>query len=162
MMEYRIELKDIEIGIPVVMFFTGKGKKVNYAIIDTGAEQTIFDEQFIRKNRKDIILVDTCEQLSIVGAVMEHQIASVVHATATVSFVHTSDDAGGTGIIKLPIDGIVMPLSHLSQYSMNGLKISAMLGTDVLDKLNSKIDFSSKTWSFNYDLPSKRQNHIAL
>lgn len=154
-MGYRIEFKDTGVNVPVVMFFTGKGKKVNYAIIDTGAEQTMFDEQFIRKNRKDLILVDTCEQLSIVGAVMEHQIASVVHATATVSFVHTSDDAGGTGIIKLSIDGIVMPLSHLSQYSMDGLKISAIIGTDVLDKFNSKIDFSSKTWSFNYDLPSK-------
>ena len=128
-----------EYDVPIIEFHIGNGDY--YAIVDTGAESTIFDSSL-----KKSLNVNKNIEISIVGVSGESEPQKIVSAT---SKVWMKNDSGH--IFITDVTGYISDISHLSEHFIpdNEKKISAIFGSDMLNNLNAKIDFTKRIVNFS-------------
>lgn len=121
-----------ESDVPIVKFYLDD--KPRYAIVDTGAESTLFDVSL-----KKALKIIHSEEISIVGVSGETQQEKI---EKTKTRLWMTNQNGHTLIIKA--SGYIHDLSHISSHFLGDecdKRISAIFGSDMLNTYNSKIDF---------------------
>ena len=124
--------ENVDTTIPIIRYKLNG--EVCYAVVDSGSEQTVFDASFVRKNMESFsIRTDEDNRMSLSGV-------SPHCADVACQYASTTIDLGRNKVIA--VEGILMPLDHLSDHFDNhGLHLSLLLGADVLSDNNAKIDF---------------------
>lgn len=146
-MKLRIKFIESELDVPIITFSLNNLVLYN-AIIDSGAEQTVFDTEFVKLHQKHFTTQEI-GKFSIAGiAASSERKDSLSVGTARLYFW----DNDTSEPVDLTLTGLLLPLTHLSEYS-GGLKISAVIGADFLKLLKAKIDFKKKELTMTYDLP---------
>lgn len=118
--------------VPIIKFHLDD--KPRYAIVDTGAESTLFDSSV----RHLLKLVKT-EQISIVGVSDESEQAMIDTVEGKIWMINNDRHLN-----ILNVRGYIHDLSHISNHFLgedNDKIISAILGSDMLNEFNAKIDF---------------------
>ena len=116
--------------VPIIKFYLDE--KPRYAVVDSGAESTLFDVSI-----KKFLHVVSSEEISIVGVSGESQQSFIDSAEATIWMKGYGKQVG---IIN--VRGYMNNLSHISEHFLgkNGT-VSAILGSDMLNHFNAKIDY---------------------
>lgn len=141
-MRRKIKFVDTGLDVPVVAFYFRQKKY--YAILDTGSECTLFDKDFVKENKDDIeINMDSDDKDIIMYATKQSM--KPVTAKTTISFV--SDENILRVVNHIPVDGIVFNMSEINEYvwQASGIKVSAVIGSDILNKYKMKLDFKDKS-----------------
>lgn len=126
-----IPFEPFNTDIPIIKFFIDDCPR--YAVLDTGAESTVFDVSI-----RDAVKIVNSEEISIVGISTETKVNKIEIAQAKI-WMHNNKDIGA-----INIQGYISDISHLSSHFLgegNGKVLSAIIGSDVLNKFHSKIDF---------------------
>lgn len=132
----KIPFVDYSSSVPLIKYRLENGSE-GIAILDTGSELSLFDDEYVRRHRDQFSLEYTDEIIDIVGIQSRNEKA-VINATAIVST--------NGHIVKLT--GMMLSMSHITEtIRTNSVRkdicISAMVGSDVLSKLNAKIDYKN-------------------
>ena len=125
-----------------------------FAFVDTGAETTVFDSEFIQANR--IEALDTGNKISFVGLNGEIGSIPVYKVEATVVFPNSSDNTKET-----EIRGITSDLSAVTNHfkdTGDNITISCIIGSDTLSKLEAEIDYDKEVIRINNDISRKQKN----
>ena len=136
----RIPFLDMtELDVPIIEFHIMD--KTYCAIVDTGAESTLFDPAL-----KTHLSIDKISDISIVGVSGESETQSIQFASAIVWMRNKSGH-----IFITTVKGYVNQISHLSSHFLgnNDRTISAIFGSDMLNELNANVDFVKKEVQFN-------------
>ena len=145
-MKLKIKFIESELDVPIVTFSLNNLVLYN-AIIDSGAEQTVFDTEFVKLHQKHFTTQEI-GKFNIAGIAASEKKDSLSVGTARLYFWNNDTCEP----VDLTLTGLLMSLTHLSEYS-GGLKISAVIGADFLKLLKAKIDFKKKELTMTYDLP---------
>ncbi len=128
--------------IPLVSFTLTNGKKCT-AIIDTGSDVTIFDREFVKKNKDDFSIVsDVLFNVSGIHSVNKHRSVEIKTKIAFTSNLNI--EVSCTGLI-LPLDTVQKEIEY----------VDMLLGSDFLSQHNMTIDFENNLLSFEYDISSQ-------
>ncbi len=131
-----------EVNIPTIEI-TFEGNRKFYAFIDTGAEETMFNLDFILSN-KDLFDIEKFDKdMSICGISYDK---SKVNIMKIKSEIQLKDESGT--LVKYDIKGSSIPMTNIEDYltSVNSdKKIVAIIGSDFLFKNNAEIDYEHQT-----------------
>ena len=120
--------------VPIIKFHIGA--TIHYAIIDTGAESTIFNTSLSS-------MMDNCkeEEISIVGVAGETTPTTIQHATTRIWMQNNEGH-----VLILVVSGYINDISHLSDHFLpnENIKIDAILGSDMLNEFQAKINYNKK------------------
>ena len=129
-----------ESDVPIVKFYLDD--KPRYAILDSGAESTLFD-----KSISHLLRFMKSEEVSIVGVSGETE-------RANIDIVETKmwmqDSTRQIGILN--VKGYINSLSHISEHFLgpdSDKTISAILGSDMLNHFDATMDFIKHEVTFN-------------
>lgn len=146
-MRITTKLKTLPIEVPIVEFKLGDGTK-GYALIDTGSESTIINAGFSAKNKKQIKVRKTKNNMDLVG-LKETLMPKVINANCELYFAHSDDTLNALKISN----ALVVDLSSLSEYLQQErdlmFPIDIIIGCDTLTKTQAEIDFSTHTFIFD-------------
>lgn len=154
MERHKLKFIDCRVDIPVVSFSLDN-RQSYCAIVDSGAEQTIFDSGLIQTSDKafsDERLAD----VSITGITdsLQHKAVRQVRADIILDCLDEGD-------VTVQADGVVFSLDHVNACFIRNsdppVRISAILGTDFLKRYNAKLNFKKMEMTLDYDLSCKRQ-----
>lgn len=126
--------------VPIIKFYLDETPR--YAVVDTGAESTLFD-----KSISNLLHVIKKEKISIVGVSGETE-QSMVEVVETKMWMH--NDEKQIGILR--VQGYVGDLEHISEHFLSdqdNKKISAILGSDMLNYFHADLDFVKHKVVFN-------------
>ena len=127
----KIPFTECESQIPVVELKI-KGKKV-VALVDTGAETTLFDRNFVKDCNIEFVAEDT--KMSFVGTNGEGKSTQIVRVNPYVN-----------GVFRLT--GMVSDLRPISEHFAmmygNRYYLSILLGSDNLDRFDAKLDYEKR------------------
>lgn len=128
----KIRFKHCPSEIPLISLMMDSGESC-LAVIDTGSEQTIFDETFINEHKDDFAFFHTKEGYNMIGVATETQTLS----RTIMMKAHVGKDT-------LSIYGITADLSnlriHFKKAYGDDYDIVCILGSDMLKCLNAKIN----------------------
>lgn len=129
-----------ESDVPIVKFYLDD--KPRYAILDSGAESTLFD-----KSISHLLHFMKSEEVSIVGVSGETE-------RANIDIVETKmwmqDSTRQIGILN--VHGYINSLSHISEHFLgpdSDKTISAILGSDMLNHFDATMDFIKHEVTFS-------------
>lgn len=132
----KIRFTETKSGIPLIKFYSNS--KTFYAVIDTGSEMTVFDSSFI----DTMVNLEDEFECSVNG--LASSVSSCVFRKVKMPFVvkGTNDES-----IVLFFDGYTTKINELSLKSKHcrELKISSIIGTDILNSYNAKINYEDRT-----------------
>lgn len=128
--------------VPVIKFRL-KGGKEGYSVVDTGSESTVFDMQFVKKNKSCFDVEITEDKMNLVGLTDSSE-TPLIYATTHVCFRECPE-------ADITVKGIVMDLSRISPNI--GHPTAALIGGDVLTKIRAKVNYDRQLMSLYYDLP---------
>ena len=121
--------------IPLVNFRLA-GDETYYALIDTGSETTLFDAAL--KDKVEIKEIEADGDFTGIGGKVEYK---GIQYTDT-SFILPGD-------IELPFIGLIHDMTALSKHfkdkNKEYVRISAIIGSDLLKKHDAKIDYKNRT-----------------
>ena len=149
-----IKLEDCASEVPIVKFILGNGEPA-YAVVDTGSETTLFEMNLVfGEHKKEFPIHKTKDKIKFVGLQKNTEI-SIIKTSPVLRFLD-SDDETGYLYVKVE-DSMFISLKNLTehlkdQYGTN-MNISAILGSDLLTKLNAEIKYKEKEVIIDYDLP---------
>ena len=127
----RIPFTECASQIPVVELKI-KGKKV-IALVDSGAESTLFDRDFVKSSGIETEAEDM--KMSFVSTNGEGKSTQIIHVSPYVN-----------GAFKL--NGMVSNLQPISEHFAmiygDRYRLSILLGSDNLDKYDAKLDYEKK------------------
>jgi len=129
-----------ESDVPIVKFFLDD--KPRYAILDSGAESTLFD-----KSISNLLHFMKSEEVSIVGVSGETERANIDIVETRMWMQSNTRQIG-----ILNVQGYINNLSHISEHFLgsDGDKtISAILGSDMLNHFDATMDFIKHEVTFN-------------
>lgn len=145
----RTKFEDNPTKVPLVKIGVASTETPIYALIDTGAEVTLFGQELEQKNL--ISPVDTEQNISLIGFAGEKD-TSVHIGNLLAQF-------GDTEQVWITFSGLVSDLSFINKYIQStyhvDYKVSALLGSDFLTKFKAKINYRTKDLTLHYDLSSK-------
>lgn len=125
--------------IPLVNFRLA-GDETYYALIDTGSETTLLDVAL--KDKVEVKSIEDEGNFVGIGGSTEYK---------TIEFADTSFIL--LGDIKLPFIGLMHDMTALSKHfkdkNKEYIRISAIIGSDLLKKHDAKIDYKNKTLSIS-------------
>lgn len=133
------KFENINTPIPIVKYKLGN--EVCYAIIDSGSEQTVFDATFV-KEHADLFKLrkEYNSRMSLSGVSPTGADIACHFARATLGFRKP---------FEIEVEGLLMSLDHLSEhFNKDGIKLSVLIGADVLAKHNARIDFDKQKLVF--------------
>ncbi len=130
--------------IPVVQFFVNGFRR--YAIIDTGANQTIFSTEWVQSYPRDFSIAET--DSGILVGFNGKQETEAAEFTAELEFQSMTQ--------PLPVTGLAVSTGHINEYC--GVSVSAIIGSDTLNRYKSVINYKNKTITFSYDLSCERED----
>lgn len=135
----KIAFEDFGTTLPIVKFTLGSEQI--YAIIDSGSEQTVFEKRFV-KNHKDLFKIRV-EKAALTMTGVSQSPANVNCIFAKADLWH-GDAETGEGVLR-NVEGIIMPLDHLSEhFSSQGITIAALIGSDILQPVHAHIDYENR------------------
>lgn len=119
--------------IPIVKYRLGDG--TYYAIIDSGSEQTVFDSDFVAEH-DDLFRIRQENKMMSLSGVGEHPTeVNCRFASAIIGFRKS---------FSIEVEGILMSLNHLMEhFSVHDIRITALIGSDVLSANNAHIDYTT-------------------
>lgn len=132
----KMKFIDSNRDIPVVEL-KFRDEVSGYAVVDTGSEYTVFESDFVTKNREIFSLEYTEEYMQVIN-VSSEKVIPIINASASISV----DDQ------ELNLSGIKNDM-HLS-VTVNGEKrpIITVIGNDFLTEYRANIDYKKKIVSF--------------
>ena len=150
-MNKHIKFIDIKSEVPIVRFMLHDGTE-GYAIIDSGSEITSFDTEFVKKNKEQVTIHKTESKMNIVG-LNDNVNTPVTKLDAIIMF---SDD----GLTQVHIkDAMIYRLdvinANLKMTYKIDIKITAIIGSDVLSQTNAILDYKKKEMILDDDLFSQ-------
>jgi predicted aspartyl protease len=121
--------------IPLVNFRLA-GDETYYALIDTGSETTLLDVAL--KDKVEVKSIEDEGNFVGIGGSTDYK---------TIEFADTSFILPGD--IELPFIGLMHDMTALSKHFMDKnkeyIRISAIIGSDLLKKHDAKIDYKNRT-----------------
>ena len=129
-----------ESDVPIVKFYLDN--KPRYAILDSGAESTLFD-----KSISNLLHFMKSEEVSIVGVSGETERANIDIVETRMWMQSNTRQIG-----ILNVQGYINNLSHISEHfigSDGDKTISAILGSDMLNHFDATMDFIKHEVTFN-------------
>ena len=130
--------------IPLIKF--NRNGQDYYALIDTGSESTLIDGSFVESEELDIITSDKTRTLTGLVGKKEEQIN-------TVQIDCTIDSKDN---VVLPVTALLSDLSMIQSYfdkwTGGEVIVPILIGSDTLTKLNAKIDYENKLFTFDDDI----------
>ncbi len=125
--------ENVDTTIPVVKYHLDD--KIYYAIIDSGSEQTVFDSDFVAEHN-DLFKMRQENKIMSLSGVGANPTETVCRFASTV--------IGFRKPFSIEVEGILMSLRHLSEhFSARGIRITALIGSDVLSANNAHIDYNT-------------------
>lgn len=141
-------------SIPVVRFCLADGTE-GICIIDTGSELTVFDSQFVLDYVDNFRIRKTKSKINIVGMQLNNE-AALVYTNTAVCFEKTWNKTNALPIKHALILNLNNLSGHIKDTEGNEVSVSAIIGSDVLSKHKTKIDFSEKKLWFYNDIAGDR------
>jgi len=149
-MHKHIKFIDIKSDVPIVRFMLHDGAE-GYAIVDSGSEITSFDTEFINNHKDQVTVHKTESKMNIVGlndnisTPVTKLDAAIMFSSDGISKVHIKDAM----IYRLDVINFNLRLTYKTD-----IKISAIIGSDVLSKIRAVLDYQNKELILNDDLLS--------
>lgn len=139
-MESRIKFKFINIGteMPVIKIKTIGGLEF-IAIIDTGSESTLIDKTLVKENKKDFKLHKEGLNVNLFGLNGESNYKLLLSSCCAVN------DTGSAELSFQNIDFEYINKNFEDKYHM---RISALIGSDMLAEYNAVIDYDKQEVEF--------------
>ena len=149
-----IRFVDCKSDVPIVEFILGNGDSA-YAVVDTGSETTLFDFNLILGEHKlEFPLKKTKNKINFVGVQQDTEVP-LVKTSPTIRFID-ADNNNGYLYVKID-DAIFISMANLTQHMKDqygvDMAISAILGSDMLSKLNAEVNYQKKEMIIDYDIP---------
>lgn len=155
-MRKTIKFVECKSDVPIVKFILGNGDTA-YAIVDTGSETTLFDfDLLLGEHRSEFPLKKTRKKINFVGIQNDTE-SPLIKTHPTIRFLDEEDDKRYL-YIKID-DAIFIGMRNLTQHIKDqygtDMTISAILGSDVLSKMNAVVKYNTKELVIDYDLSSQ-------
>ena len=134
-MRAKIQFVRSMFDCPIVRFSLGNGS-VWHALVDTGSEITLVDENFAKDNKGCFNISFTGDKVVMYGVSGSNE-KPVVNAKAKV-MIDTKD-----GNMDCDLDAILCNLDHIKAKDRHGdeFRVTAVLGCDFLKEYKAKINF---------------------
>ncbi len=151
-----IKFVNCKSDVPIVKFILGNGDTA-YAIVDTGSETTLFDfDLLLGEHKSDFPLKKTRKKINFVGIQNDTE-TPLIKTYPTIRFLDTENDKKYL-YVKIE-DAVFISMRNLTQHLKDqydtNITISAILGSDLLTKLNAEINYNTKEITIDYDLSSQ-------
>jgi len=141
MSRIKIAFVETESGIPVVKCRIRSVKEPIYVVLDSGAELTTIDSRL----GKGLVHEGDAFTCSVNGLISRKEAVF----TKVKCSIATEGVDGSTVILHVEAYASELPELNLRLSNGDKVKISAILGCDILTSLDSKIDFVKKIWSIS-------------
>ncbi len=122
-------------SIPLIRFLLPNGEEA-VALLDSGADSTVFSKKLFEKYPDCFCKEGEYNSINFVDFTGGNKSMVVHERYLPISF---SKDSG-----QFRVKGLVYDLSHISDH-FKDVEISALFGTDTLDKIGAVVDFRNKT-----------------
>jgi len=136
----RVKFESEKSDIPIIKILFGERKEC-YALLDTGSEQSLFDNEFVKQNKLLFEIDQRQEMLEMKGL-------TETNNTPVLSWITLFRVGEGKESRVIPAEGVVFDLSHISDHLVNAydedIKIVAILGNDFLSRYNVIIDYEKR------------------
>ena len=129
-------------SIPLIHFLLPNGEE-GVALLDSGADSTVFSKKLFEKYPECFCEEAEYNSISFVDFTGGNKSMVVHERYLPISF---KKDSG-----QFKVKGLVYDISHISNH-FKDVEISALLGTDTLDKIGAVVDFRNKTVEID-DIP---------
>ena len=151
-----IKFVDCKSDVPIVKFILGNGDTA-YAVVDTGSETTLFDfDLLIEGHKSEFPLKKTKKKINFVGIQNDTE-TPLIKTYPTIKFLD-GEDTNKYLYVKIE-DAIFISMKNLTQHIKDqydtDMTISAILGSDLLSRLNAEINYNTKEVVIDYDLSSQ-------
>ena len=136
-----MEIPFVNIGtdMPVVLL-TLKNSVQFLAVVDTGSESSLMEVKFIKDNKEVFDKEKTQKKVSLLG----------FNGESAHPLVYASCDIiGKEQDMKLRFEAVNLEFASNSFEEKYNMKISALIGSDMLAKYNAVIDYDKNTVTFN-------------
>lgn len=148
-----IKFVDCKSEVPIVEFILGNGEPA-YAVVDSGSEITLFDYSLVLgEHKSEFPIKKTRNKMTFVGIQKDTE-TPVVKTTPTLRFLD-SDDESKYLYVKVD-DGMFISLKNLTEHLKDqygtDMTVSAIIGSDVLNRLNAEVNYKNKEMIIDYDL----------
>lgn len=121
-------------SIPLIRFFLSNGEEA-IGLCDSGADSTVFSKSLVDKYPDCFCEDSVVRNMSFADFTGGNKSMEIQEKYLCVSFKKDSD--------QIKLKGLVYDLSHITRH-FGGLEVSALFGTDTLDKIGAVIDFKNK------------------
>lgn len=134
-----INFIDCKSEIPIVSLRLKDGGEF-LAIVDSGSEQTMFDKEFAEEHN----LSYNAEEAgySIIGVATEY----AVNCSPVIANLDLGENKS-IGVVGITAD-LQSLAEHFAKNYGDEFKFKAIIGSDTLYKINAKIDYTKKQFSF--------------
>lgn len=125
-------------SVPIVPFSLVNGVEA-YAILDTGSEVTVYDMQFVKRNRDVFETKEDSYKTKLTNVTQDGEEVPYIQ-TKTKLILRDSDESFKEKVVP----GMVLNLSHINTHLKDtgeDLIISAIFGADMLNWLGMEISF---------------------
>jgi hypothetical protein len=129
-------------AVPVIRVRLNNGKE-GYAVVDTGSESTMFDMQFVKKNKNYFEIQTTDSKMNLIGMSSSAEVP-LIRATTHLRFRESPD-------ADVKANGLVVDLSHLTDNV--GRQVAMIIGSKLLAQVRGKVNYDRRYLSVYYDLP---------
>lgn len=151
-----IKFVDCKSDVPIVKFVLGNGDTA-YAVVDTGSETTLFDfDLLLGEHKSEFPLKKTKKKINFVGIQNDTE-TPLIKTHPTIRFLD-EEDTNKYLYVKIE-DAIFISMRNLTQHIKDqydtDMTISAILGSDLLSRLNAEINYNTKEVVIDYDLSSQ-------
>ena len=131
--------------IPLIEFRVPGIDKKFVALIDTGAELSMFDKSFIEENK--IKVIQSEQKVSIVGIDGKKTLQSMPIGCTDIIIIDGTTKANLS--VKLPISDFSPVSKHFKSYHNEDRNISLIIGSDLLKHINAEIKYNTQSIIFN-------------
>lgn len=148
-----IKFEDCASEVPIVKFILGNGEPA-YAVIDTGSEATLFEMNLVLGgHKKEFPIHKTKDKINFVGLQKDTE-TPIIKTSPTLRFLDSDND---TEYLYVKVDdGMFISLKNLTEHLKDqygtDMTVFAIIGSDVLNRLNAEVNYKNKEMIIDYDL----------
>lgn len=140
----KVAFEEVNTAVPIVKIRLSNNSE-GFAVVDTGSESTVFDKDFVKKSKNNFDIKITKEKINLVGVAQNNE-TPIIYAATEVFF-------GNDTMYRFGMKGMVISLANLKDNL--GFVPAAIIGSDLLEALDSKLDFKKRLMFVSNDISGK-------